>query len=127
MRKLKLDHRSAQPKSFPSARTPCVLAKSAERKLVKSGHPGTADEGWSWAERKQIAETGQYPEDTRWHHINDVERNRDLADVADNVIPSRGGTSGHVEKYHPLGTQAGSSGELLDRDALLKAHLRGHQ
>jgi hypothetical protein len=101
-------------------------AKSAERKLVESGHPGTADEGWSWAERKRIAETGQYPADSRWHHINDVKRNPGLADVPDNVVPSRGGTSGHVRKYHPGGTQAGSSGDLLDRSGSLDQHMGGN-
>lgn len=90
-------------------------AKRGERALVESGHPGTADEGWSLPERKQIAETGQFPKDTRWHHINDVKRNPGMADQADNVLPSRGGTAGHVEKYHETGTQNGSSGPLLDR------------
>lgn len=101
-------------------------AKSAERDLVKSGHPGTADDGgWTLAERKQIAETGQFPSDTRMHHINDVKNNPGLADVPDNVIPSRGGAAGHVEKYHPQGTRAGSSGEMLDRQKLKDEHLNG--
>ena len=96
-------------------------AKSAEQELVQNGHPGTADDGgWSWAERKQIAETGQYPSDTRWHHINDVKRNPEEADNPDNIIPSRGDNAGHVEKYHPNGTRAGSSGEMLNREALQK-------
>ncbi|WP_419237712.1 RHS repeat-associated core domain-containing protein [Photobacterium leiognathi subsp. mandapamensis] len=102
-------------------------AKSAERDLVKSGHPGTADNGgWSFAERKRIAETGQFPSDTRWHHINDVKRNPGQADVADNVIPSRGGNAGHVSKYHPNGTQAGSSGSLLNRRQLKNNHMNGN-
>jgi hypothetical protein len=93
-------------------------AKRAEREVVASGHPGTGE--WSLAERKEIAETGQYPADVRWHHVNDVKRNPDLADVPDNVVPSRGGTAGHVEKYHPQGTQAGSSGPQLDREDLVR-------
>ncbi|MDT3281738.1 RHS repeat-associated core domain-containing protein [Shewanella scandinavica] len=102
-------------------------AKSAERDLVKSGHPGTADSGgWSFAERKRIAETGQFPSDTRWHHINDVKRNPGLADVADNVTPSRGGNTGHVSKYHPNGTQAGSSGSMLNRSQLNNDHMNGN-
>lgn len=114
------------PSAIKAARQRGVnAAKAAERKLVQSGHPGTSDEGWSWEERKQIAETGQFPEDTRWHHINDVKRNPDLADVGNNVVPSRGGTAGHVEKYHPSGTQAGSSGQMLDRSALQQQHLGG--
>ncbi|MBV6498766.1 MAG: hypothetical protein CJBNEKGG_00994 [Prosthecobacter sp.] len=93
-------------------------ARREERSLVESGHPGTADgDGWSLTERKLISETGQFPKDTRWHHINDVKRNPEMADNADNVLPSRGGTSGHVEKYHPNGTQNGSSGPMLDRKA----------
>lgn len=60
---------------------------------------------------------------TIWHHINDVKRNPELADIADNVIPSRGGTSGHVDKYHPNGIQAGSSGGLLNRDSLRNEHI----
>ncbi|WP_254918677.1 RHS repeat domain-containing protein [Vibrio sp. V15_P4S5T153] len=102
-------------------------AKSAERDLVKSGHPGTADNGgWSFAERKRIAETGQFPSDTRWHHINDVKRNPGQADLADNIIPSRGGNAGHVSKYHPNGTQAGSSGPLLNRSQLKNNHMNGN-
>lgn len=102
-------------------------AKSAERDLVKSGHPGTADNGgWSFAERKRIAETGQFPSDTRWHHVNDVKRNPGLGDVADNVIPSRGGHAGHVSKYHPNGTQAGSSGPMLNRAQLKRNHMNGN-
>jgi hypothetical protein len=86
--------------------------------LVESGHPRTADgEGWTWAERKQIAETGQFPKDTQWHHINDAKRNPGMADNPDNIVPSRGGFADHVKKYHPGGTQAGSSGPLLDRKA----------
>lgn len=99
-------------------------AKSAERDLVKNGHSGTADEGgWSFAERKRIAETGQFPSDTRWHHINDVKNNPNLADVPDNVIPPRGGNAGHVSKYHPSGTQAGSSGSMLNRSELKNDHM----
>jgi len=75
---------------------------------------------------KRIAETGQFPSDTRWHHINDVKRNPGQADVADNVIPSRGGNAGHVSKYHPNGTQAGSSGPLLNRSQLKNNHMNGN-
>jgi hypothetical protein len=102
-------------------------AKAAERDLVRSGHPGTADnDGWTLAERKLIAEKGQFPSDTRWHHIKDVKRNPMLADVADNVRPSRGGNAGHVSKYHPHGTQAGSSGSMLNRDQLQNDHMNGN-
>jgi hypothetical protein len=101
-------------------------AKADERKLVQSGHAGTADDGgYSFSERKIIAETGQYPDDIRWHHINDVKRNPRLAEQPDNVMPSRGGTKGHVEKYHPKGTQQGSSGDMLNRQQLQKEHLNG--
>lgn len=100
-------------------------AISAERELVRSGHPGTADSGWTWAERRMIAETGEFPSDVNWHHINDVERNIGLADNPDNLLPSRGGFSGHVQKYHPNGTRAGSQGDLLNRANLLYEHLRG--
>ncbi|GBC63453.1 hypothetical protein DENIS_4447 [Desulfonema ishimotonii] len=101
-------------------------AKSAERKLIQSGHPGTADDGgWSWEERKKIAEERVYPKDTRWHHINSVKENPGLAEVADNVSASRGGTKGHVTKYHPNGTQAGSSGKMLNRQKMMENHLRG--
>ncbi|ODC03040.1 hypothetical protein BFW38_05245 [Terasakiispira papahanaumokuakeensis] len=102
-------------------------AKSAERDLVQSGHPGTADDGgWSFAERKRIAETGQFPSDTRWHHINDVKNNPDLADVADNIVPSRGNNIGHVRKYHPAGTRSGSSGSMLNRFQLKEEHMNGN-
>jgi RHS repeat-associated protein len=101
-------------------------AKSAERELVRAGHPGTADEDWSWDERREIAETGQFPGDVRWHHVNDVKRNPVLADEPNNVRPVRGGNSGHVAKHHPHGgTRGGSSGELLDREDLLRTHLGG--
>ncbi|MDM4015942.1 polymorphic toxin-type HINT domain-containing protein [Roseiconus lacunae] len=101
-------------------------AKAAERQLIQDGHPGTANEGgFTFAERKQIAETGQYPSDIRWHHINDVKRNPDLAEVPDNVIPSRGGAAGHVKNFHPNGTRAGSSGPLIDRESLRQKHLNG--
>lgn len=102
-------------------------AKSKERDLIKNGHQGTADDGWSLSERKRIAETGQYPSDTRWHHINDVKRNPTQASNPDNVIPSRGGAAGHVSKHHPKGTQAGSSGTNLNRDQLLKDHINGNK
>lgn len=103
-------------------------AKAAERDLIQNGHPGTANEGgFTFAERKQIAETGQYPSDVRWHHINDVKRNPELADVPNNVIPSRGGAAGHVQNFHPNGTRAGSSGPLLDREALKNRHLNGDE
>jgi len=95
-------------------------AQKQERELIQSGHPGTSDEGWSLSERKEIAETGSYPKDVRWHHVNDVKRNPDKASNPDNIIPSRGGTQGHVSKYHPKGTQSGSSGDLLDRQSLIK-------
>ncbi len=83
-------------------------------------HTGTVDGGWSWAERKQIAETGQFPGDTRWHHVNDVKRNPGLADNPNNVVPARGGNAGHVRGYHPQGTRAGSSGPSVDRETLVK-------
>ncbi len=95
-------------------------AKAAERELVKAGDPGTVEGGWSFAERKVIAGNGQYPADTRWHHINDVKRNPTLADNPDNVIPARGGNLGHVQLYHPQGTRAGSTGTLLDRELLIR-------
>jgi hypothetical protein len=102
-------------------------AKSAERTLVKNGHPGTADDGgWTWEERRVIAEEGVFPSDTRWHHINDVKRNPEQADLADNIIPSRGENAGHVKKYHPQGTRQGSSGKLLDREKMLEEHLNGN-
>ncbi len=115
------------PKDIKNARQRGVnRAKSAERDLVESGHPGTADDGgWSWAERKRIAETGQFPDDIEWHHINDVHNNPGLADVPDNVTPSRGGRPGHVQKYHPNGTRQGSAGSLLDRSGAKCKHLSG--
>lgn len=58
--------------------------------------------------------------------MNDVKRNPDLADVPDNVIPSREGNAGHVKKYHPSGTRAGSSGEMIDRSGLEKEHMNGN-
>ncbi|MCO8125241.1 polymorphic toxin-type HINT domain-containing protein [Stieleria sp. TO1_6] len=102
-------------------------AKAAERKLIQDGHPGTANQGgFTWPERKQIAETGQYPSDVRWHHINDVKRNPTLADVPNNVVPSRGGAAGHVNNFHQNGgTQGGSSGQMLDREGLSQQHLNG--
>jgi len=101
-------------------------AKSGERELIRIGHPGTVDEDWSWDERREIAESGQFPSDTRWHHVNDVKRNPQLSDEPNNVRPVRGGTSGHVAKHHPQGgTRGGSSGELLDRDDLLRRHMAG--
>ena len=117
----KLDNKlSVAANSTKASRQRGVRAgQREERDLVESGHPGTVEGGWTLAERKQIAETGQYPGDTRWHHINDVKRNPGMADKADNVIPSRGGNAGHVEKYHPNGTQAGSTGDLLDRGGLI--------
>jgi RHS repeat-associated protein len=95
-------------------------AQRQERALVESGHPGTVEGGWEWAERRRIAEEGQYPADTRWHHINDVKRHPDVAGEAKNVIPARGGTAGHVKRYHPDGTRAGSSGEMLDRESMIR-------
>ena len=90
-------------------------AKAAERDLIQNGHPGTANEGdFTLAERKQIAETGEYPKDIRWHHINDVKRNPKLADVSDNVIPSRGGASGHVRNFHPYFTLMVRKQDRLD-------------
>ena len=102
-------------------------AKSAERELIQSGHPGTAHQGgFTLAERKQIAETGQYPSDIRRHHINDVKRNPTLADAPNNVVPSRGGTVGHVQNFHPNGgARGGSTGPLLDRDLFRQQHLNG--
>lgn len=67
------------------------------------------------------------PSDVRWHHISDVKRNPELADVPNNVRPSRGEAAGHVQNFHPNGTRAGSSGPLLDRDALKNQHLNGER
>jgi hypothetical protein len=52
--------------------------------------------------------------------------NPTLADVANNVVPSRCGTAGHVQNYHPNGgTRGGPTGPLLDRDLLRQQHLNG--
>ncbi len=53
-------------------------------------------------------------------------RHPELADLADNVIPSRGKNAGHVRKYHPSGTRAGSSGELLNRVQLKIKNMNGN-
>jgi len=39
---------------------------------------------------------------------------------------SRGGNAGHVSKYHPSGTQAGSSGPKLNRSQLKNNHMNGN-
>ncbi|HIF9420121.1 TPA: hypothetical protein ACX6SA_000152 [Photobacterium damselae] len=119
---------SNDAKSIKNARQRGVnRAKAAERELIRSGHPSTADEdGWSFMERRLIAEKGLFPSDTRWHHINDVKRHPELADLADNVIPSRGKNAGHIRKYHPSGTRAGLSGELLNRVQLKIKHMNGN-
>jgi RHS repeat-associated protein len=91
-------------------------ARREERELLRSGHPDTADAGgWTPQERQAIMQNGSYPEDVRWHHINDVEHHPELADVPDNIIPSRGGPKGHTSKYHPRGTRRGSTGTVVNR------------
>lgn len=98
-------------------------AMAAERRLVESGHPGTVRGGWTWAERKLIAETGEFPGGIRWHHLNDVKRHPSLAADPRNVIPARGGNAGHVKMYHPHGTRRGSKGTLLDREGLIRRQM----
>ncbi|MCF6189113.1 MAG: hypothetical protein L3J51_01390 [Cocleimonas sp.] len=75
---------------------------------------------------KKVALSARELKNARQRGVNRAKQNPHLASVANNVIPSRGGTAGHVKKYHPEGTQKGSSGKTIDREKSQSDHLDGN-